>query len=67
MASSSRSIPPDRREAIALREIQKALRGLEYGTVTVIVQDGVVVQIDRTQRNRIDYSALDRVFGGEGI
>ena len=33
--------------------IQDALRGLRFGQVTIIVQDGVVVQIDRTERRRI--------------
>jgi len=31
------------------------------------VQDGIVVQIDRTSKNRIDYSSLEKVAGGEGI
>lgn len=55
-----------RREA-ALDEIAKALEDLRFGTITVIVQDGIVVQIDKTSKNRIDYSLLDTVAGGEGI
>ncbi|MCI0360224.1 MAG: YezD family protein [Planctomycetaceae bacterium] len=38
------------REIIHIRE---ALRGLRFGTVNVIVQDGVVVQIDRTEKRRV--------------
>lgn len=38
------------RESLA---IQEALRGLRYGAVNVIVQDGVVVQIDRTEKRRL--------------
>ncbi|MGC8862570.1 MAG: YezD family protein [Armatimonadota bacterium] len=57
---------PDKREEIAIAEIRKALRGLKYGSVTVIVQDGVVVQIERTTKLRPDYST-DRVREGEGI
>lgn len=34
-------------------QIQEALRGLRYGQVTIIVQDGKVVQIDRTERKRL--------------
>ena len=30
-----------------------ALCGLKFGTVTIIVQDGVVVQIDRTEKRRL--------------
>jgi hypothetical protein len=37
----------------ALQHIHEALRGLRFGTVTVIVQDGVVIQIDRTEKKRL--------------
>jgi hypothetical protein len=37
----------------ALEHIGDALRGLRYGTVSIIVQDGVVIQIDRTERRRL--------------
>jgi len=37
--------------------IASALGGLRYGTVTIIVQDGVIVQIDRTEKNRLRRSA----------
>ena len=33
--------------------IEQALRGLRYGTVTVTVQDGVVVQVERTEKTRL--------------
>lgn len=36
----------------AFEQIRQALRGLRYGNVTVTVQDGVIVQIDRTERRR---------------
>lgn len=52
---------------MALKEIRKALDGLKYGSLVVIVQDGVVIQIDKTTKCRIDYSSLDKVAGGEGI
>jgi hypothetical protein len=38
----------------ALERIQTALRGLRYGTVTAVVQDGIVVQVDRTEKIRIE-------------
>lgn len=38
----------------ALGRIESALRGLRFGTVTAIVQDGVVVQVERTERVRVD-------------
>ena len=34
--------------------ISAALRGLRYGTVTAIIQDGVVVQVERTEKFRVD-------------
>ncbi|HET6423717.1 MAG TPA: YezD family protein [Planctomycetaceae bacterium] len=36
-----------------LAALTEALRGIRYGTVTVIVQDGRVIQIDRTERRRL--------------
>jgi hypothetical protein len=38
----------------ALDRIQAALRGLRFGTVTVVIQDGVVVQIERMEKLRLD-------------
>lgn len=37
----------------ALSRIGESLQGLRYGSVLVIVQDGVVVQIERTEKTRI--------------
>jgi hypothetical protein len=37
----------------ALRRIGEALRGLRFGSVLTIVQDGVVVQIERTEKTRL--------------
>lgn len=37
-----------------LARIRAALDGLRYGTVTAVVQDGVVVQVDRTEKIRLD-------------
>ena len=67
MANTRKGIPTERREQIALQEIHEALRGLQYGSLNVIVQDGIVVQIDRTSKRRTDYSVLDKVSGGEGV
>lgn len=40
-------------EARAWEHIREALRGLRYGIVSIIVQDGVVVQIERTEKRRL--------------
>jgi len=36
----------------ALQRVEEALRGLAFGTVTLVVQDGVVIQVERTERRR---------------
>ena len=42
----------DRRSRWARTQIEESLRGLQFGQVTVVVQDGVVVQVERTERRR---------------
>ena len=37
-----------------LERIIAALHGLRYGTVTAVVQDGVVVQVERTEKFRLE-------------
>ena len=36
-----------------LREIAASLRGLRFGSVSIVVQDGVIIQIDRTEKKRM--------------
>lgn len=36
-----------------LQQIRDALRGLRFGSVQIVVQDGVIVQIDRTEKRRL--------------
>jgi hypothetical protein len=43
--------------ADAVDRIRGALRGLRYGTVTAVVQDGVVIQVERTERIRLERRA----------
>ncbi len=37
----------------SLARIRAALADLRYGVVTIVVQDGVIVQIDRTEKVRL--------------
>jgi hypothetical protein len=37
----------------SLDEVCASLRNLRYGSVTIIVQDGVIIQIDRTEKRRL--------------
>ena len=39
------------------QQIQDALGGLRYGSVNIIVQDGVIVQVDRTEKRRLRYTS----------
>ena len=47
-------VPALERGQEALDRIHSALRGLRYGTVTAVVQDGVVVQVERTEKIRLE-------------
>ncbi|WP_437205463.1 YezD family protein [Planctomicrobium sp. SH664] len=37
----------------ATQLIHEALKGLRFGHLTIVIQDGVIVQIDRTEKRRI--------------
>jgi hypothetical protein len=50
--TETRSLPAVTDEAEVVRRILRALSGLEYGSVEIIIQDSKVVQIERTQRSR---------------
>ncbi len=67
MANTLKDKTREQRLEIALNEIRKALGELDYGSLVVVVQDGIVVQIDKTSKDRIDYSSLDKVSDGDGI
>ena len=51
----------------ALDRIDAALRGLRYGTVTAVVQDGVVVQVERTEKFRIAGDSRSRARAPEQV
>jgi hypothetical protein len=40
-----------------LDQIRQALEGLHYGQVTIVIHDGAVVQIDRTEKRRFRNSS----------
>jgi hypothetical protein len=48
-AGAARQLPTDEE----LREIAASLRGMRYGSVSIVVQDGVIIQIDRTEKRRL--------------
>lgn len=45
---------PEYVEGLPVGEIIRVLKGLRYGYVQIIVQDSKVVQIDRTEKTRLD-------------
>ena len=49
-----------------LNQIRDALRGLRYGTVSIIIQDGVVVQIDRLEKRRVRRNENRSAHPGNG-
>jgi hypothetical protein len=53
MADAIRTPRDDGRSALALDKVRDALAELRFGTVTVVVQDGVVVQVERTEKVRL--------------
>jgi hypothetical protein len=65
MTASEREVRMDSHEERdesqdAYDRIVAALRGLRYGSVTAVVQDGVVVQVDRTEKVRLERSTRRR-------
>ena len=36
-----------------LREVAASLRGMRFGSVTIVIQDGVIIQIDKTEKRRL--------------
>jgi hypothetical protein len=38
---------------VEIDQIKDSLEGLRYGAVQIIVQDGVIVQIDRAEKQRL--------------
>ena len=51
--SGSGALGADRHADQAMNHIRQALAGLRFGEVSIIVQDGVVVQVERTERTRL--------------
>ena len=64
MPDSQGKIEKEKREELAIKQILEAIRGVRHGTVTIFVQDGVVIQIDRTDKVRLNYEELHREGGG---
>ena len=46
--SGKRLAPTD----FVLEQVRQALVGLKFGQITLVLQDGVIVQLERTERKR---------------
>lgn len=58
----AKSVSVDR---VWLERIAQTLSGLEYGSVQIIVHDGAIVQVEKTERRRYESSAKPLHKGGE--
>lgn len=56
-ADSTAAPAPEPNTRWTWRNIEEALRSLQFGSVTLHVQDGVVVQVERTERKRYQRSS----------
>ena len=45
--------PPPSGVTVDLEPIRAAIKGLRFGEVRIVIQDGVVIQIDRMEKQRI--------------
>ena len=46
-----------------LSEVERYVKGIKYGSVTLIVQDGKVIQIDKTEKIRMKNWKDQRFYG----
>ena len=53
MESPKPDQPPTDAEQRVLREVLTAIRSVNYGTVTLVVQDRRVVQLERLEKRRL--------------
>jgi hypothetical protein len=53
MTDKQRPAPPQTPQGLPLEEIQEAVKSVRYGVVQLIIQDGRVVQIDKTEKIRL--------------
>jgi len=52
-------------DADLLKRIADSLTGIQFGSVHIVIHDGKIVQIERTEKRRFDQPT--RHTGGEGV
>ena len=50
-SAADRAIPNS--AAIDLEPIRTAIKGIRFGEVRIVIQDGIVIQIDRVEKQRL--------------
>jgi hypothetical protein len=50
--SGAGTVDPDGRDSV-LDRVRGAVEGIRFGEVRLIIQDGVIVQIDRVEKERL--------------
>ena len=48
-----RAATPSPARDFDLDQVRKAVKGIQYGEVRVIIQDGLIVQIERVEKQRL--------------
>lgn len=48
------TIPPDPWNRDLERVVREALKAIRFGTVSLVVQDGRVIQVDKSEKIRLD-------------
>ena len=51
--SDKTSPPPPKAAPLPIRTIQEAVESIRFGVVQLIIQDGRIVQIDKTEKIRL--------------
>ena len=54
MAINVEELRKSQKEKALLNEIQSAIRSIRYGYIQIVIQDSKVVQIDKTEKVRLD-------------
>jgi len=55
--------PPDQLNGELVRILREILRSIRFGTITLIIQDGRVIQVDKSEKFRLAKGYMD----GSGI
>ena len=52
-ALGAASVSPAAKKTLPITAVQQAIAGIQFGVVQIIIQDGRIVQIDKTEKIRL--------------